>query len=151
MLKREYVVPLRRKSRTAPKWRRSKKSIVVLKDFMKKHMKAEDVIVCKELNEAIWENGIKNPPGKVNVIAANVDVSGVIKTVVNLSSVGIDSQLELYKVVAAPAASPVTDAQVSEVEETKEEAQPEVKEEVKEEKTDSKPEEKTKKEVKKDE
>lgn len=148
MLKREYVVPLRRKVRTAPKWRRSKKSIVVLKDFMKQHMKAEDVIVCKELNEAIWENGIKNPPGKVKVISANVDVGGVIKTVVNLASVGIDSQLELYKTVAAPAASPVEDAQVSEKEETKVESD-EVKEEAKAESSDSK--EETKKEVKKDE
>lgn len=141
MLKREYVVPLRRKSSTAPKWRRSKKSIVVLKEFMKKHMKAEDVIVCKELNESIWENGIKNPPGKVSVVAANVDVAGVTKTIVNLATVGLDSQLELYKGAAPVASEEVKEAEVSEVktEETKEEV-------VAEEKS-----EETKKEVKKDE
>ena len=62
-LKREYVVPLRRKCLNAPKWRRSKKAIAVLKDFMRKHMKCENVIVCAELNEHIWANGAKNPPG----------------------------------------------------------------------------------------
>ena len=129
-LKREYVVPLRRKVRLAPKWRRSKKAVSVLNDFIVKHMKTDNVVICKELNEEIWKRGIKNPPGKVEVIALKTQIGGVEKTLVNLLSVGIDSQLESYdaqSVEAMPIAkeksvdkkaevkSEVKDAQVKEV------------------------------------
>ena len=89
-LKREYVIPLRRKSSTVPKWRRSKKAMSVLKDFVKKHMKADIVIIGNELNEKIWENGIKNPPGKVSVVTLKKEFSGQEKVLVNLAEVGID-------------------------------------------------------------
>jgi large subunit ribosomal protein L31e len=96
-LKREYVVPLRRKTKLAPRWRRSKKAVSVLKDFIKKHMKTDNVIICNELNEHLWKDGAKNPPGKVSVIALKSEIAGEEKTLVNLLSVGIDSQRELYK------------------------------------------------------
>ena len=48
-LKREYVVPLRRKTLTAPKWRRTKKAVSVLKEFIMKHMKTDNVVICREL------------------------------------------------------------------------------------------------------
>ena len=133
-LKREYVVPLRRKTRFAPKWRRSKKAVSVLNDFIKKHMKSEDIIICKELNEKIWENGIKNPPGKVNVIALKTDINGSEKTLVNLVEAGIDKQLEAYK-----------------KELPKEEAKAEEKTETKEEVKDAEVKEVPKKETKKEE
>lgn len=99
-LKREYVVPLRRKIRTAPKWRRSKKAVSVLKEFVRKHMKTEDVIVCPELNEYLWANGSKNPPGKVSVITLKRDINGVNRTLVNLSNVGLDKYLHAYSATA---------------------------------------------------
>jgi large subunit ribosomal protein L31e len=96
-LKREYVVPLRRKIRTAPKWRRSKKAVSVLKEFIKKHMKTDSVIICKELNEAIWERGIKHPPGKVSVVALKFEHLKEEKTLVNLLDVGVDKYIESYR------------------------------------------------------
>lgn len=99
-LKREYVIPLRRKTRTAPKWRRSKKAVSVLKDFVRKHMKTEDVVLCKELNELIWENGAKNPPGKVQVIALKKEFAGKEKVLVNLLSVGVENQAKVYEQLA---------------------------------------------------
>ena len=95
-LKREYVVPLRGKSRTAPKWRRSKKAVSVLRDFIKKHMKTDEVIICSQLNEYIWLNGGKNPPGKVSVIALKTQIGDKEKTLVNLLEHGIDEQLTIY-------------------------------------------------------
>jgi len=103
-LKREYVIPLRRKSSTVPKWRRSKKAMSVLKDFVKKHMKSDIVIIGNELNENIWENGIKNPPGKVSVIALKKEFSGQEKVLVNLAEVGIDSLLKQYESTASVSA-----------------------------------------------
>ena len=123
-LKREYVIPLRRKSSTVPKWRRSKKAMSVLKEFIVKHMKSDIVVIGNELNEKIWENGIKNPPGKVSVIALKKEFSGQEKVLVNLAEVGIESLLKQYE-TAAPVSAPskatedkteVKDAEVKEVE-----------------------------------
>lgn len=123
-LKREYVVPLRKKTNLAPKWRRSKKAVSVLNDFIKKHMKTDDVVICAELNEKIWENGIKNPPGKVSVIAVKTKIAGKDKTIVNLLEVGVESHLKNYGVSEKAVVSKdnkkedtakVVDAKVSEV------------------------------------
>jgi len=96
-LKREYVVPLRRKTIAAPKWRRSKRAVSVLREFIKKHMKSEQVIICEELNEYLWSSGAKKPPGKVNVVARKVNIGGSEKVLVNLKEVGVDQQLSLYE------------------------------------------------------
>lgn len=111
-LKREYVIPLRRKSSTVPKWRRSKKAMSVLKEFVKKHMKSDIVIIGNELNEKIWKNGIKNPPGKVSVITLKKEFSGQEKVLVNLAEVGIESLLKQYEseVQKKPVSKKVTDS-----------------------------------------
>lgn len=130
-LKREYVIPLRRKTRTAPRWRRSKKAVSVLKDYVRKHMKTDDVIVCKELNELIWKDGARHPPGKVSVTALRTDVAGEPRTLVNLSSAGVDKQLERYRTQAAgPQAVPKATEEAGDLENKVQEA--EVKEEPKE-------------------
>ncbi|MFP4402522.1 MAG: 50S ribosomal protein L31e [Candidatus Nanoarchaeia archaeon] len=122
-LRREYIIPLRRKFLSAPKWRRSKKAVAVLKEYVVKHMKCENVIVCAELNEHIWQRGSKHPPGKVEVIALRTQVGSEEKVLVNLKSIGIDSQMKQYADLtpqqAQPTQStdePVVDTQASEKE-----------------------------------
>lgn len=74
----------------------------VLKDFVRKHMKADNVIICNELNEFIWANGIKNPPGKVSVVAyKKTFADGVERCIVNLSAVGVDEVLKAYDEIPA--------------------------------------------------
>ena len=123
-LKREYNVPLRRKVKTAPMWRRSKKAISVLKNFMIHHMNAENVIICSELNELFWARGGKCPPGKISVVALRTQVNGVESTIVNLLSVGVDAQMAKYGTVATEESAvevktetkaKVADAEVKEV------------------------------------
>jgi len=120
-LKREYVVPLRRNTRNAPKWRRSKRAVSVLKEFIQKHMKTEEVILCNELNEFIWARGSKNPPGKVSVVAIKDKFGKSEKTIVNLLEVGLDKQLKEYQnatpvvPVESDSKSEVKDAEVKEV------------------------------------
>lgn len=124
-LKREYIIPLRRNFITAPKWRRSKKAVAVLKDFITKHMKCENVIVCAELNEHIWQRGAKHPPGKVEVIALKTQIGSEEKVLVNLKEHGVDSQLGQYADSTTQKSQPqtsqtqeesVVDTQVSEKE-----------------------------------
>ncbi|MCF7861215.1 60S ribosomal protein L31 [Candidatus Woesearchaeota archaeon] len=68
-LEREYVIPLRKGFLKVPRYKRSKKSISVIEEFLKKHMKADVVKLGKYLNEYVWKDGIKNPPSKVEVRA----------------------------------------------------------------------------------
>ncbi len=70
---RQYTIPLRRYYINTPKYKRSKKAISLIKEFIKKHMKIEDVRIGKQLNEYVWRNGIKNPPSKVRVVATKED------------------------------------------------------------------------------
>lgn len=73
---RTYTIPLRREWLKSPKYRRAKKAVAAVKQFLIKHMKSEDIRLGKHLNEELWKNGIKNPPGKVkiNVIKDDKDV-----------------------------------------------------------------------------
>lgn len=68
-IKRNYVVPLRRGFVNTPRYKRTNKAVRVLREFMIKHMKSEDIKIGPKLNLLLWEKGIKNPPGKVEVTA----------------------------------------------------------------------------------
>ncbi|MBU0980739.1 MAG: 60S ribosomal protein L31 [Nanoarchaeota archaeon] len=72
-MERTYNIPLRKEFQKAPPYKKSKKAVTALKEFLKKHMKSDDIIILKELNEAIWARGIKNPPHHVKVIAKKED------------------------------------------------------------------------------
>ena len=67
-MERIMIVPLR-KARRGPKTGFAKKAVRFLKEFVARHMKAEDVKVGGKLNEFLWSRGIKNPPRKVEVRA----------------------------------------------------------------------------------
>jgi large subunit ribosomal protein L31e len=73
---RFYTVPLS-KTRYAPYYKRSPKAIRLIRAFFTRHMKAEKVLITKDLNEAIWMNGIRNPPRKVKIRATKDDEGNV--------------------------------------------------------------------------
>jgi len=77
-IKREYVVPLRRGWEGTPRWRRSKKAVYTLQYFIHKHTGAEEVKISNHVNELIWKDGGKNPPGKIKII---VDVKDKVANV----------------------------------------------------------------------
>ena len=69
VLERKYNVPLRKEWLKSPRWRRSKKAVKALKEFLAKHMKSDNVKLGKYVNELVWKHGIKNPPHHVEVEA----------------------------------------------------------------------------------
>ena len=77
-LERTYNVPLRKEWLKVPKYKRSKKAVTALREFLIKHMKSENIKLDKELNSSIWVNGIKNPPHHVAVTAIK-DAEGLVK------------------------------------------------------------------------
>lgn len=65
--KREYNIPLRKAFEKAPKYKRAKKAINTVKEFLMKHMKVDEVKLGKNINLKMWEHGIKNPPHHIKV------------------------------------------------------------------------------------
>jgi large subunit ribosomal protein L31e len=77
-IEREYVVPLRKGFLNVPHYRRAKKAVKVLKEFMVRHMNVRDgdtrkVKVNIHLNNEIWFRGIKKPVSKIKVKAKKID------------------------------------------------------------------------------
>jgi len=76
-LERIYVVPLRRGFLKVPEYKRSKKAVKTLKEFLAKHMKVPGrdltkVKIDKYLNNEIWFRGIRKPLHKVKVRARKI-------------------------------------------------------------------------------
>jgi len=73
-IEREYIIPLREKTRPAPRYKKTPKAIKSIKEFLVRHMKIRDrdlnkIKIDKYLNEYLWNRGIKNPVHKVKVKA----------------------------------------------------------------------------------
>lgn len=68
-LERTYVVPLRKYTIRVPRYKKANKAIRGLRSFLSRHMKAkeEDIKIGKYLNEAIWRDGIRSPPPRIQV------------------------------------------------------------------------------------
>lgn len=77
VLERTYNVPLRKGYQKAPMYRRTKKAVNTLKEFLIKHMKSEDIKIGKYLNEELWKNGIKNPPHHIKIIVKKYETGTV--------------------------------------------------------------------------
>lgn len=79
VIERTYNIPLRREWLKVPRYKRAKKAIIAVKQFLAKHMHQEDFSKIKlgeHINLYTWENGIKNPPHhlKVNVKKTDDDI-----------------------------------------------------------------------------
>ena len=80
-LEREYIVPLRREFHKAKNYKKARRAVIALKQFIAKHMHVEDrdlrkVKLDMYLNEELWHRGIKNPIHKVKVKA--VKKAGIV-------------------------------------------------------------------------
>jgi len=77
-MERTYTIPLRKGWLKASRYRRAKKAVNTLREFLVKHMKSEDVRLMPELNLEIWKHGMKNPPSRVKVNVSKDD-KGVVR------------------------------------------------------------------------
>ena len=75
-LTRVYMVPLRR-AFEAPKYRRTKVAVRIIREFTTRHMKATEVKIEKGVNEQIWSRGITNPPRRIR-LEMERDEDGVV-------------------------------------------------------------------------
>ena len=71
-MERIYTIPLR-DVKNVPRTKRSPKAMRYIREFIQKHMKAEDVIIDTAVNEKIWERGREKIPSKIKVKAVEED------------------------------------------------------------------------------
>ena len=73
---RVYNVPLRKGFRLAARYKKTKKAVTVLKEFLARHMHQKDVdkiYIGTNLNKELWKHGIKNPPPQIKVTVIKED------------------------------------------------------------------------------
>ena len=136
VMERTYNIPLRKEFQKAPKWRRTKKAVKALREFIIKHMKSEEVKIGKYLNLRLWKHGIKNPPHHIKVKAIKDD-KGVV--LVELAELPKEAILEKEK----------AEKEAKEKEEKKKAEEPKKEEKKPDEKKETKTEEPKKEETKK--
>ena len=66
---RIYTVPLRKAYWTGSRLRRANKSVRILREFVERHMKPEELLIQPEVNEVIWARGIQKPPRRLRIRA----------------------------------------------------------------------------------
>ena len=57
------------KAKMAPRTKRAKKAIKIIKEYLARHTKAENIKIDSSLNEAVWDRGLKKIPSKIRVKA----------------------------------------------------------------------------------
>ena len=125
-----YTIPLLR-AKMAPRTKRAKKAVRLVKEFLAKHTKAEVIKIDKSVNEAIWARGLRKVPSKIRVKAVKIEDE--------IWAYTPEAEVKIEKEKLPPEE---TKEEVKEVEEEVKEEQPE---EIKEEKKET--EEETKEEV----
>jgi large subunit ribosomal protein L31e len=65
-LTRVYTIPLR-KAKIKPRGRRANAAVKIIQEFLLRHMKAVDVKIDNNVNEAVWERGNHAIPSRVKV------------------------------------------------------------------------------------
>jgi len=66
---RIYTVPLRKAYWTGSRLRRANRSVRILKEFVERHMKPEELLIQPEVNDKIWARGMQKPPRRVRIRA----------------------------------------------------------------------------------
>jgi len=78
-----FTIPLR-KAYEAQRTRRAKKAISIVRQFLSKHMKSEDVKLGASINKAVWARGIQKPPRKVKIHATKNEQGTVFAEMVGV-------------------------------------------------------------------
>jgi large subunit ribosomal protein L31e len=63
---RLYTIPLRRAWIGSIR-KRTPRALRILREFIKQHMKTENVLIDSSVNQKLWSRGIEKPPRKIRV------------------------------------------------------------------------------------
>jgi large subunit ribosomal protein L31e len=80
-MERVYIIPLRDVKRV-PRTIRSPKAVRLVREFLQRHMKSDEIKIDSSVNEKIWERGIQKVPPKIKVKATKEEDGSVSVTLV---------------------------------------------------------------------
>ena len=66
---RIYTVPLRKAYWIGSRLHRANRTVRILREFVERHMKPEELLIQPEVNEKIWARGIQKPPRRLRIRA----------------------------------------------------------------------------------
>ena len=69
MAEKIFTINLRKLALRESKWKKSKKSVALVRNFLKRHMKTDDIKLDKSITEEIWKRGSHKPPTKIRIKA----------------------------------------------------------------------------------
>ena len=64
-----YTIPIGRLGYVTDRGHRAPRAVRDVRAYVLRHMKADEVAISNEINEAIWARGINKPPRKITVRA----------------------------------------------------------------------------------
>lgn len=67
MDERIYTINIRNAISKVPKWEKSKRGMAVVRNFLERHMKSDEVKIGKSITEEIWKRGNENPPKSIRI------------------------------------------------------------------------------------
>ncbi len=73
VLERIYTISFYPKLNSIPRTKRAPRALRIVKEFVARHMKSEDILIDPEVNEYIWSRGIQKPPRKISVRVKKAD------------------------------------------------------------------------------
>jgi large subunit ribosomal protein L31e len=73
---RIYTIPLGR-AWISSRNKRTPRAVRIVRGFIQRHMKPENLLLSNEVNERIWRRGIQKPPRRIRVRAAK-DEEGTV-------------------------------------------------------------------------
>lgn len=78
IVERQYNIPMRKEFLKVPKFKRAKKAVRAVKEFLIRHLNSELVYLDNGVNLALWKHGIKNPPHHIKVNVKKYDDGKVV-------------------------------------------------------------------------
>ncbi len=89
-----YTIPLRRNWMKAVRYKRGQNAIKTIREFLKRHTKADEIKIGKYLNEYILSRGFRHPPHKVQVKAVKEKVKVKDKEIEVLRAEWVNAPVE---------------------------------------------------------
>ncbi len=112
MLDRVYTIPLA-KAKRAPTSKRAPKAIRVIREFLTRHMKSDEVYIGASINDLIWKNGIRRIPPRIRIHTIKNDEGQVRAELMGIDILFPEAKPEAEEAPEAPeevAVEPVADA-----------------------------------------
>jgi len=64
-----YTIPLRHAWVVTPRGKRAPRAVRDVRDYVARHMKADEVAISNEVNSQVWARSINKPPRKITIRA----------------------------------------------------------------------------------